>query len=90
MVDILGSTKRTHKCGVLRGSDIGSEVTVMGFVAKYRNLGNLLFIDVRDISGLVQVAFDDNVDKEVFERATTLRTEYVVAITGTVCKTRKM
>ena len=84
MVDILGSTKRTHKCGVLRGSDIGSEVTVMGFVAKYRNLGNLLFIDVRDISGLVQVAFDDNVDKEVFERATTLRTEYVVAITGTV------
>ncbi len=84
MIDNLGSTKRTHKCGVLRGSDEGKIVTVMGFVAKYRNLGSLVFIDVRDISGLVQVAFDDKVDKAVFEKATTLRTEYVVAITGTV------
>jgi aspartyl-tRNA synthetase len=84
MIDNLGSTKRTHKCGVLRGSDEGKVVTVMGFVAKYRNLGSLVFIDVRDISGLVQVAFDDKVDKAVFDKATTLRTEYVVAITGTV------
>ena len=84
MVDLLGSTKRTHRCGELRAKDIDSTVTVMGFVAKYRNLGNLLFIDVRDISGLVQVSFDDNVDKEVFEKATTLRTEYVVAIQGKV------
>ncbi len=84
MVDLLGSTKRTHKCGELRGTDIDKIVTVMGFVSKYRNLGNLLFIDVRDISGLVQVSFDDQVDKKVFEKATTLRTEYVVAITGKV------
>ena len=84
MVDLLGSTKRTHRCGELRAKDIDNTVTVMGFVAKYRNLGNLLFIDVRDISGLVQVSFDDNVDKEVFEKATTLRTEYVVAIQGKV------
>ncbi len=84
MVDLLGSTKRTHKCGELRAKDIDSQVTVMGFVAKYRNLGNLLFIDVRDISGLVQVSFDDSVDKSVFEKATTLRTEYVVAVTGKV------
>ena len=84
MVDLLGKTKRTHRCGELRAKDIDSTVTVMGFVSKYRNLGNLLFIDVRDISGLVQVSFDDNVDKNVFEKATTLRTEYVVAITGKV------
>ena len=84
MVDLLGSTKRTIKCGELRAKDIDKVVTVMGFVSKYRNLGNLLFIDVRDISGLVQVSFDDNVDKNVFEKATTLRTEFVVAVTGKV------
>ena len=84
MVDLLGKTKRTHRCGELRAKDIDSQVTVMGFVSKYRNLGNLLFIDVRDISGLVQVSFDDNVDKDVFEKATTLRTEFVVAVTGKV------
>ena len=49
MVDFLNGAKRSCKCGELRGSDIGKTVTVMGFVAKYRNLGNLLFIDLRDI-----------------------------------------
>jgi aspartyl-tRNA synthetase len=56
----------------------------MGFVAKYRNLGNLLFIDLRDISGIVQVAFDDQVDKAVFEKATSIRNEFVIAVTGLV------
>lgn len=84
MVDFLHGLKRTHKCGQLRGSDIDKEVTVMGFVAKYRNLGNLLFIDLRDIGGVVQVAFDDQVDKAVFDKATTIRNEYVIAVTGKV------
>lgn len=84
MVDFLNGLERTHKCGQLRGSDVDKQVTVMGFVAKYRNLGNLLFIDLRDISGVVQVAFDDQVDKAVFDKATAIRNEYVVAVTGKV------
>lgn len=84
MVDFLNGAKRTKMCGEYRASDIGSRVTVMGFVAKYRNLGNLMFIDVRDRTGIVQVAFDDNVDKAVFEKATTVRNEYVICASGVV------
>lgn len=84
MVDFLNGAKRTCKCGELRGSDEGKTVTVMGFVAKYRNLGNLLFIDLRDISGVIQVAFDDQSDKSVFDKAATVRNEYVIAVTGKV------
>ena len=84
MVDFLNGAKRSCKCGELRGSDIGKTVTVMGFVAKYRNLGNLLFIDLRDIGGIVQVAFDDQVDKAVFDKAATIRNEFVIAVTGKV------
>ena len=84
MVDFLNGAKRTKMCGEYRASDIGSRVTVMGFVAKYRNLGNLMFIDVRDRTGIVQVAFDDNVDKTVFEKATTVRNEFVVCASGVV------
>ena len=84
MVDFLNGAKRTKMCGEFRASDIGSRVTVMGFVAKYRNLGNLMFIDVRDRTGIVQVAFDDNVDKAVFEKATTVRNEFVVCASGVV------
>lgn len=84
MVDFLNGAKRTKMCGEYRASDIGSRVTVMGFVAKYRNLGNLMFIDVRDRTGIVQVAFDDNVDKAVFEKATTVRNEFVICASGVV------
>ncbi len=84
MVDFLNGAKRTKMCGEYRASDIGSRVTVMGFVAKYRNLGNLMFIDVRDRTGIVQVAFDDNVDKTVFEKATTVRNEFVICASGVV------
>lgn len=84
MVDFLNGLERTHKCGQLRGSDVDKHVTVMGFVAKYRNLGNLLFIDLRDISGVVQVAFDDQVDKAVFDKATAIRNEFVIAVSGKV------
>ena len=84
MVDFLNGAKRTKMCGEYRASDIGKRVTVMGFVAKYRNLGNLMFIDVRDRTGIVQVAFDDNVDKAVFEKAATVRNEYVISASGVV------
>lgn len=84
MVDFLNGAKRTKMCGEYRASDIGSRVTVMGFVAKYRNLGNLMFIDVRDRTGIVQVAFDDNVDKAVFDKATTVRNEFVICASGVV------
>ncbi len=84
MIDFLNGAKRTHMCGQLRATDIGNNVTVMGFVAKYRNLGNLIFIDLRDRDGIVQVAFDDNVDKSVFEKADSIRNEFVVCVKGNV------
>ena len=71
-------------CGELRASDIGNRATVMGFVAKYRNLGNLLFVDVRDRTGVVQVAFDDGCDRGVFDKAASVRGEYVVCCSGVV------
>lgn len=84
MVDFLNGAKRTKMCGEFRASDIGSRATVMGFVAKYRNLGNLMFLDVRDRTGIVQVAFDDNVDKAVFQKATAIRNEFVICASGVV------
>ena len=84
MVDFLNGAKRTKMCGEYRAIDIGNRVTVMGFVAKYRNLGNLMFIDVRDRTGVVQVAFDDNVDKAVFDKAATVRNEFVICASGVV------
>lgn len=84
MVDFLNGAKRTKMCGEYRATDIGKRVTVMGFVAKYRNLGNLMFIDVRDRTGVVQVAFDDNVDKAVFDKAATVRNEFVICASGVV------
>lgn len=79
----MGSLRRTHKCGTLRKEHIGEHVTLMGWVQKSRNLGKLIFTDVRDISGISQVVFsDDQVD--LFERAKELKSEYVVAICGKV------
>ena len=84
MAELLNGYKRTKMCGEFRATDIDNEVVLMGFVAKYRNLGNLIFIDVRDRSGLVQVSFDDSTEKSVFEKATKLRNEYVVCVKGVV------
>jgi aspartyl-tRNA synthetase len=76
--------KRTHYCGDLRKEDIGNRATVYGFVQRSRNLGGLLFTDLRDRTGLVQLAFDENTKPEVFEIANTLRSEFVVAASGIV------
>lgn len=84
MTDFLNGAKRSMMCGEPRGTDTGKRITVMGFVAKYRNLGNLLFLDVRDRTGVVQVAFDDSCAEDVFAKAATVRGEYVVCCTGVV------
>lgn len=76
--------KRTHYCGELRTADIGSRVTVAGWVRKQRNLGSLIFIDLRDRTGYVQLAFDENSAPELFEAAYSVRSEYVLAVSGTV------
>ena len=76
--------RRTHYCGTVRESDIGAEVCVMGWVQKQRDLGNLIFIDLRDRTGIVQLAFDDKSDKEIFDKAFGIRAEYVLAAHGIV------
>ena len=76
--------KRTHYCGTLRKENIGEKVTVNGWVAKNRRLGALIFADIRDRSGIVQVVFGDGTPTDVIEKAGSLRGEYCVGITGTV------
>ena len=76
--------RRTHYCGTIRESDIGTQVCVMGWVQKQRDLGNLIFIDLRDRTGIVQLAFDDKSEKEIFDKAFGIRAEYVLAAHGTV------
>ena len=76
--------KRTHYCGELRLSDAGKSVCLMGWVQRARDLGGLIFIDLRDRTGLVQLAFDDTTDRAVFDEAFKTRSEYVVVAKGTV------
>ena len=76
--------KRTHYCGTLGITDAGREVVLDGWVAGRRNLGSLIFADIRDRSGIVQVVFGDDSPEEIKEKANTLRSEYVVGIVGTV------
>lgn len=86
MLDFLGDLRRTHMCGSLRLSDAGKRATIMGWVNKRRDLGNIIFIDVRDRSGVTQAVFEASAGTELHEKAEQLRNEYVVAITGTVRK----
>lgn len=84
MGEALNGLKRTHHCGTLRSENIGERVTLMGWVQKRRNLGSLIFTDLRDRSGFCQVVFDSNISEEAFEKANGIRGEYVIAITGEV------
>jgi aspartyl-tRNA synthetase len=86
-LDFLGSLERTHMCGELRPSDDGHRVTLMGWVNRRRDLGNLIFIDLRDRSGVTQIVFNKETNAALQERAQSLRSEYVIAIVGKV-KTR--
>ncbi|MBR6940961.1 MAG: Asp-tRNA(Asn)/Glu-tRNA(Gln) amidotransferase GatCAB subunit C, partial [Clostridia bacterium] len=84
MMDFMTGLSRTDYCGNLRESDIGKEVTVAGWVQRQRDLGSLIFIDLRDRTGIVQLAFDESTDKEIFDKAFTSRSEYVLMAKGTV------
>jgi len=78
--------KRTHLCTEVSADNIGQTVTVMGWAHNTRNLGGLLFIALRDRSGILQIVFDDSVNPELFRKAETVRGEYVIAVTGKVEK----
>ncbi len=78
--------KRTHMCGDLRASDIGKKVVLNGWVAKKRDFGELIFVDIRDKSGITQITFNDECDREVLDKAASLRSEFVIGIKGTVAE----
>ena len=83
-LDFLGNLERTHQCGVLRSINAGETVTLMGWVNRRRDHGNLIFLDVRDRTGITQVVFDKEVSPAAHAKAEAARPEYVVAATGKV------
>ena len=83
-MDFMTGLKRTHYCGDLRLSDAGKTVTVAGWVQRQRDLGALIFIDLRDREGIVQLAFDESTAKDVFEKAASARSEFVLMAQGVV------
>jgi len=84
LLDYLGDLRRTHMCGALRASDAGKKAVLMGWVNRRRDHGNLLFIDLRDRTGVTQVVVNAERDAAIHEKAAALRNEYVIAVTGTV------
>ena len=84
MLDFLGDLRRTHMCGALRASDAGKPAVLMGWVNRRRDLGNLVFIDVRDRSGITQVVCNKEKDPDLHEKVGGLRNEFVIAAIGTV------
>ena len=83
-METLKGLKRTHYCGNLRMDNVGQEVILNGWVQKKRNLGGLVFVDLRDIRGISQIIFDADVSKDAFEKAEKLGSEYVIAVKGIV------
>lgn len=86
MAEFMTGMKRTDYCGQLGIADVGREVTLFGWVQRQRDLGQLIFIDLRDRTGIVQLSLDDKTDKEVFDKAFSVRSEYVLGVVGTVCE----
>ncbi|MEG0013070.1 MAG: aspartate--tRNA ligase [Cellulosilyticaceae bacterium] len=84
MAESMQGLKRTHYCTELSHANVGETVTVMGWVQRRRNLGQLLFVTLRDRTGLLQLAFGEQTQASLFEKAETLRSEYVIAAVGTV------
>ncbi len=83
-LDFLGELRRTHTCGELRASDAGKQVILMGWVNRRRDLGKLLFVHLRDREGVSQIVFDESVNAQVHARAQETRSEFVIAVEGTV------
>src|SRR5215813_14513423 len=84
LLDFLGDLERTHTCGALRPSDAGRKAVLMGWVNRRRDLGSIIFIDLRDRTGVTQVVFDKERNAAMHDKAEALRNEYVVAVIGTV------
>lgn len=84
MAEFMGNLRRTDYCGTFRIDSVGKDVVVMGWVQRRRNLGSLIFVDLRDRSGLLQIVFDDTTSDEVFRKAESIRSEYVIAVKGVV------
>ena len=84
MADTISGLRRTNYCGELRDGDIGKEVVVCGWAQRQRDLGSLIFIDLRDRTGIVQLAFDENTDKNIFDKAFGVRSEYGLMAKGKV------
>lgn len=83
-MDFMTGLKRTDYCGTFTAEDCGREVVVAGWVQRQRDLGALIFVDLRDRTGIVQLAFDDNTQKEIFDKAFSVRSEYVLMAKGEV------
>ena len=84
MSETLTGLRRSHYCGELRAEHIGETITVCGWVQKQRDKGSLIFIDLRDRTGILQLTFDETTDRAVFEKAKSCRSEFVLAAVGTV------
>ena len=89
MLDSLGTLQRSHYCGNLRAADADKDVVLMGWVHRRRDLGNLIFIDLRDRTGLAQIVFNKELHPAAHARAEELRSEFVIAVTGRVVKRQK-
>src|SRR3954462_6573494 len=85
-LDFLGELRRTHTCGELRAASDGQKVILMGWVNRRRDLGNLIFVDLRDRTGFTQVVFNAELNQALHEKASDLRSEFVIAVKGTVKK----
>ena len=87
MAESMSGLKRTHRCGELSAANVGQTVTVMGWVQKQRNKGGIIFVDLRDRSGILQVIFEESdCGAENFAKAEKLRSEFVAAVIGKVTK----
>ena len=84
MLDFLGDLKRTHMCGALRPSDAGEKAVLMGWVNRRRDLGSIIFLDLRDRTGVTQVVLNKELNSAAHDKAELLRNEYVIAVVGTV------
>ncbi len=84
MLDTLGTLERTHTCGELRLGDVGSQVVLMGWVAKKRDFGVFTFIDLRDRDGLTQIVVSEETAADAHTKAKNIRGEFVIAVKGTV------
>ena len=87
MAESMKGLHRSHRCTEVSEKNIGETVTVMGWAAKKRNLGSLIFVDLRDRSGILQIVFDENdCGAEAFAKAETIKSEYVIAVVGKIDK----